>query len=210
MTESQPPSRTAEVTFGFGSDNYLGLCEYLYGDAASGWWAALADLLSGRPGWRCELDSDGLAWCFGPIGTGMFIVPAPDTVEAFETTTYRLFDYQADESVRFNSTAELRVWLEANEHRHAEHLRSMTWYYSEPGDWGLLKLYAWPVKVTYDGTFWIGTVPDIPSEVTSAGSLPDLLRRVRELIAHAVGAPVEVAADISLTAALDQPAAAAL
>lgn len=216
----RPPSHDVEVTVDMGSPNYQAIASTIHGPENVGWWTAIGDLLGGRPGWRCELTEHGLTWLFGPMGSGLFTITAPDAdaedeadadvaADHYATGRYEVFDYEADGPHSFNGTTELREWLDSNEHRHSDHLEKIHELVSAM-DWDVLKGMGLEALVTHDGQTWIATIPKLVLESTFADDFPTLLVRVRELIAHATGAPADIAQDISITARLDVAATAAL
>jgi hypothetical protein len=226
MTEQPvPPSNKVEIGIDLGDPEYLRVAEWIYGQHTVEWWQELGDLLGGRPGWRCDLTSEGLLWSFGPSGSSLFSITLPEADADLEDVSdldtddpgedgiapagYELYDDDADEMVSFANVSELLTWLEANEHRHANHLaklREMAMTF----DWKVLKTLGWKARVTYvDGT-WVGTVDRIPAEATFSSTLPGLTSSLRELIATAFDAPAEVTPDIELSVVLDQAATAAL
>jgi hypothetical protein len=203
------PSWEVDVELEFGHPSYVHLAEWLHYPVDAGpWWEQLGDLLGGRPGWHCELTSEGLMWSFGALGSSLFNVSWHGEGDEVPTG-YELFDYDADETLSFGSVDELRVWLEGNEHRHANHLRDNLRGWVMADDWALLKSFPWKAQVTFlDGT-WVGTVLGIPADATFAGSLPDLVGQLRELIADAFDAPASVAPDVSLSVRMDRAATGA-
>lgn len=209
-SNERPPSHDVDVTVNMGSPNYRAVAGTFHGHENVGWWTVLGDLLGGRPGWRCELTEHGLTWLFGPMGSGLFTITAPDDEsDDYATGRYEAFDYEADMSFLFDGTTELREWLDANEHRHADHLQKIHELVSAM-DWDVLKGMGLEALVTHDGQTWIATVPKLALESTFADDFPTLLVRVRELITHATSAPPGIAPDISITARLDTAATAAL
>ena len=120
-----------------------------------------------------------------------------------------MFDYEADETRQFSGATALRDGLEANEHRHADHVRRLR-DLASADDWAVLTGMGIAVRVTHDGGSFIATFPTIPLESTFAPDLTSLLANAREAIADAHGAPPEVALRIKVTAFLDDRATDAL
>ena len=218
MTEQPvPPSNKVEVGIDLGDPQYLRVAEWLHGQYTLEWWQELGDLLGGRPGWRCDLTSEGLLWSFGASGSSLFNITLPrtdaDTEDVNEDGVapdgYNVYDYEADAMVPFGNISELLTWLEANEHRHANHLANLR-EMAMTFDWKVLKTLGWKAHVTHvDGT-WVGTVDGIPTDATFSSTLPGLTAALRELIAAAFDAPAEVTPDIGLSVKLDQAGTAAL
>jgi len=194
------PSWDVEVKIAFGHPNYVNLAESMYGSDSQEWWEELGDLLGGRSGWHCELTNSGLMWSFGPAGSSMFNITAPE--EGLPTDGYDLFDYDDDRTIHFDSTHEMREGLEDNESRHTDHLRGI--------HWELGRAPVWRVKVDVDEEVWLGTVEGIPMEVVTAANLPSLLRAARGLVVHAFGAPTGSVSEVKLDAVLSPTAADAL
>jgi hypothetical protein len=172
-------------------------------------WEELGDLLGGRPGWHCELTNEGLLWSFGAMESSLpnFGWHGREDQPAHG---YELFDHEADTTLSFDNIALLRTWLEANEHRHANHLRTELRRWVVHDDWQLLKAFSWKAKVSHEGRSWLGTVDNIPSEATFATDLPALIGQMKELIAAAFDAPADVAAGISPSVRLDESATRAV
>lgn len=208
-TKEPSPSSSVEVTVDMGHPNYWAVANAFHGHTNTQWWLDLGDLLGGRPGWHCELTGEGLLWSFGPFGSSLFNVGAPEDEDDYAAGRYMLYDYEADEEQKFGSTTAMLEWLEANEHRHADHLRNMRESLSDR-HWSVVKGMGIGARITHDGHTYIATVPFLSLESTFADDLPTLMSRVRELIAHACDAPPEVAPDIEITARLDAKATAAL
>jgi hypothetical protein len=210
--QNVPPSSKVEVGIDLGDPQYVSVAEWVHGDLSGPWWRELGDLLGGRPGWRCDLTSEGLLWSFGASGSSLFNISFPpvehDAADAIPAG-YDLYDWEADETVSFSNTRELLAWLEANEPRHAGHLRKLR-ELAMTNDWAVLKSLGWKARVSYDGGTWVGTVEGIPADATFSTSLAGLTDALRELIAASFEAPADVAPDISLSLKLDHAATAAL
>jgi len=217
MVELAPPGPAWNVEVGIetGTPQYLTFVETIYGHGAGPWWVALGDLLGGRPGWHCDFTSSGLLWSYGALGSSLFNISAPDTPEDpdepsdYETGKYILFDYDADIEHGFFSIDDLRVWLESNEYRHADHAREVGQWVASDG-WAMLNALTFDARVTYEDGNWMATVPKLPLEAAFAYDLPTLIERVRELIAGALGAPLELASTIEIQARLTPAATRAL
>ncbi|MCL8026959.1 hypothetical protein [Nocardioides bruguierae] len=213
--ESTPPSRPhgpawdVEVTIDVGTPTYVTLAEQLHGWESKVWWENLGDLLGGRPGWHCEFTSEGLLWSFGPLGSSLFNLSAPENPDDYSSGVYEVFDYEADTTHRLASTADLLTWLEGNEHRHVDHVRRMKGLASA-FDWRVLKNLGVELRVTHDGSSYIGTFPSLPFESAMETDFLTLLTHARQAVARAHDAPEAIAADIDLVVRLDPRASAAL
>jgi hypothetical protein len=207
------PSWKVDVQIGFGTTNYVSLADWLYGYESVEWWTALGDLLGGRPGWYCELGTDGLYWHFGAMQASLLNIGSPvedGRRDKFPKSNYSLFDYEADEVVHFESIDDLRTWLEANEPRFTDYIRGRYSEWASADDWAVLRMMTWRINVEYDGAAWIATVPNVPADATFANDLPQALRQAGELICAAFGAPARIAELMSLEAYLDVEACSAL
>ncbi|MEG3093483.1 hypothetical protein [Sphingomonas sp. PB1R3] len=203
------PAWDVEVKVDVGTPTYIILAEQMYGWDAKDWWEDLGDLLGGRPGWHCDFTGEALLWSFGPFGSSLFNVSPPDDAGDYGVGAYELFDYEADETHRFATTAALLSWLEANEHRHADHVRKLK-EYASAFEWRVLKDIGVELRVTHDGSVFIGTFPDIAFESAFAADVPTLLAQAREAVARAHDAPPGIAPEIDLIVRLDPKASAAL
>lgn len=220
MTERKPagPAWNVEIEFSLGHPNYVNLVQSMYGPDSLDWWEELGDLLGGRSGWHCDFTSEGLLWSFGAMGSSLFNV-SPVTAESVAEDDeaepyvwnrgYELFDYEADNLLNFGDTTELREWLEENEARHAEHLRSLN-AFVRGNEWSDLSRFEWDARVTHDSSTFIGVVPKVPSEMVAGPDLPSVLTGLQELMAHAFGAPHDAARHVRLNVRLDTKATAAL
>lgn len=208
MTNELPPSTFVRVKLGFGSPEYIVTACTWHGWELKEWFLEIGDLLAGRSGWHCELTAEGVLWSFGPFGASLFNISPPKDAEA-PVGRFALFDYDADESIYFEAVQELRMWLDANEHRHANHVHKMRDMISM-SDWAVLTKGALEARVDFAEGLFIGTVPSLPAEATFARTLAELVNNLRELVGAAVGAPADVTARIRLRVLLEPDAAAAV
>lgn len=203
------PHTHVDVELALGSPTYIVTALSFYGPDAEAWFESVGNLLYGRPGWACSISNTDagteLLWTFGALGSGLFVISYEGN-----PSTYRVFDYDADDDVTFNTINELREWLDANEPRHADYVRTTLRDMVAADDWWLLKGHTFEVDVTYDGSAWVGTVRKLPVTFSSAPSLPETITAVREAIAHEFDAPQNVAPQIKVQVHLDEEAAAAL
>lgn len=210
MTDAAPdPHTQVEIELNFGSPGYIVTATSLYGDDSGPWWESLGNLLYGRPGWYCELanTSDGpkLMWSFGALGTSLFNIVLRD-----DLTDFDLFDYEADQSVSFESIEQLGEWLDRNESRHSDHVRRNLTPMASADGWRLLRLYEFVLDVTFDGSAWIAIVQKLPVTAAFGSSLTVAVSNAREAIAHEFQAPKSLATDITVSVRLDPAAVAAL
>ena len=187
---------------------YSNVAESLTGHVSVQWWERLGDLLHGRPGWHCDLTSEGLLWSYGALGASLFNISAPEDSEDFKRGRYEVFDFDEDESHTF-TLDELRSWLEDNEHRHSDHAHRLGQLYGGE-DWSILNGMIFDARVTHDGAMFVGTVPSLVLEFTAADDLATVVDNLRGLVTSALGAPSDVAPRVQIDARLDGKATRAL
>jgi hypothetical protein len=76
-----------------------------------------------RPGWALSISNTDAGteflWTFGALGSGLFVISYEE-----DSSTYRVFDDDGDDDVTFDTIDELREWLDANEARHSNDVRT--------------------------------------------------------------------------------------
>lgn len=211
MNADQPqhrPSMNVDIDFEIGTPLYRSWVDALYGFEAVEPWLELGDLLAGRPGWHVDIDASGgglgLLWSFGSFGRSLFNVTAVGHGE------FSLFDYAADESHLLAGIDAVRAWLEDNERRYDDEFADLRpWLAAD--DWYMFRVLPYDVRVTVDEDGrWLATVHGLRAEVAVADDLPRALAQVREMLGTAIGAPLDLAPRLRLTARLDESAATAL
>lgn len=199
MDYDVPPHMTVEVGFDW---DYLRACERFGGGfALREKWEELANILAHRPGWHFDVVNDGEAlWSLGAFGGSLV------NISITRTGKFGCYDHEHErESEDLDTIEEVEAWLRPREERARRLPDAEIWLSRD--NWRLLRELNLRVSVTaLDGSL-IGRVDGIPLEATFGSSVAEVLRRVREMICSAVGAPADVASDLRLHVRLDPDAA---
>lgn len=203
------PYLDVRVNLAMGSPEYIVTAMATHGWEYKSWFEEIGDLLGGRPGWHCDLTSEGiLSWSFGAFGASLFNISPPKDAEA-EDGRFSVFDYEADEVVPFDAVSPLREWLDENEPRHAGHAGSLR-ALAAVNNWAPLTRVGLEARVDYaDGT-WIGTITTIPSEATFGRSLSHVVRALREMVGAVLDVPTAIIPKIRLQVTLEANAVDAI
>lgn len=202
------PRPYKSVRVNFDNSDYDNVCDdYGGGQGLLPAWRDLGDLLAHRAGWHFDVNmasQDKALWSAGLFGESRL------NIHVDEDGKFACFDFEADKAGEPDSVAvcatiaEVEEWVAVREQRAGRpSAAAVAW--ARDGDWGALKNYAHPVRVTWHDDSYHASLPGL-FEAGVGDKLQDALDGVASLVCGLIGAPAKLASQVPLTAELDQAA----
>ncbi|MFJ6637034.1 hypothetical protein ACIQMR_37790 [Streptomyces sp. NPDC091376] len=183
------------------NSNYGTICETFGGGYESTLaWQALGNLLAHRPGWHFDFDFNHgeVTWCLGALDEAVLVIHVNKDLQ------YHCYDHRRDTDTVTSDIAAVETWLDGREDI-ARRPTATLIEYARVSRWQTLKTIPITLRISWSDGYFSATAYH-RDEASFGRTLPEAANRAAEMICHLLGAPIELAKEMNLSAELDASA----
>ncbi|WP_030935694.1 type II toxin-antitoxin system HicB family antitoxin [Streptomyces sp. NRRL B-24720] len=162
-------------------------------------WRELGNLLAHRSGWHFDVVNNGEAlWSHGVFGDARL------TIFVNQDLRFHCCDHDEDSDTFAADIPAVESWLSGREEG-ARKPSSTAITFASADNWKYLKLRPIQLRVSWSDGNYSATMPGL-SDASFGHTLAEALDRAAEMICQLLGAPVEVARELTISAELEETA----
>jgi len=197
------PYRSVRVSFA--NSDYDSVCEtYGGGPAQLAAWRDLSDLLAHRAGahrhFECDVGRGEVLWSLGMLGESRL------NVQVGNDGQFICFDYARDAETSCAGIPAVNAWLSTREDEAGKPSDALL-ALAQADDWNLLKRNRHRLRVTWSDGHYSASLPHL-CDASFGATLAEAVNRAAEMLCQLLGAPADLAPQLTIKVELDETATA--